>query len=400
MTIKRLAIQYLRNLTQIDLEPAAHLNVIYGDNGSGKTSLLEAISVLSMGRSFRSRKIKSLIQHQQQQLTVFGRLTVASDPSNHAEIPVGVQRDLQGGGAIKVAGKLIASASALTENLPLQLMNGHSFQLLEGAPQERRQFMDWLVFHVEHEFLPTWKAFQKALKQRNTLLRHDKISPLMLAPWDASLTESAEKLDNMRSRVFDRFYACFQQLVEDFIAIDGLTLNYYRGWERTSGYASVLEQGMERDIHLGYTRVGPHRADIRIAILGQPAAEILSRGQQKLLVSAMRIAQAVVFQQLTGRRCIYLIDDLPAELDSHYQQVLAGWLDRLSCQVFVTGVDRDTILKAWPESQGERSVAVFHVEHGKVTLCKNSPETKAETTDNEVASINGSEVNCSDDPNG
>lgn len=369
MTIKRLTIQNLRNITHIDLEPAAHLNIIYGDNGSGKTSLLEAISVLSLGRSFRSRKIKSLIQHSQQQLTVFGRLTLQVDPENHAEIPVGVQRDLQGGGVIKVGGRLVASASELTENLPLQLMNGHSFLLLEGAPQERRQFMDWLVFHVEHDFLHIWKDFQKALKQRNTLLRHDKISRAMLAPWEASLAENAEKLDQMRSQVFAQFMQRFESLVQDFIAIDGLSLDYYRGWERGTAYATSLEQGTERDMHLGYTRVGPHRADIRIMIMGQPAAEILSRGQQKLLVSAMRIAQAVVFQELTARRCVYLIDDLPAELDAHYQKVLASWLDRLGCQVFVTGVDRDTILRAWPDPAPARTIAVFHVEHGKITVC-------------------------------
>ncbi|BFM13820.1 DNA replication/repair protein RecF [Maricurvus nonylphenolicus] len=383
MSLKRLSVQNLRNLSYVDLELAEHLNIIYGANGSGKTSLLEAISVLSLGRSFRSRKIKSLIKSEQEQLTVFGRLVVDGEQS--VEMPVGVSRDRQGGGQIKVDGCTVSSASQLTEHLPLQIMNGHSFQLLEGAPQVRRQFMDWLVFHVEPGFLSLWKDVQKLLKQRNSVLRRDKIDPLLLAPWDKELAVKATQLDQMRQQVFDRFLARFKALVEDFIAIDGLMLSYYRGWDREQSYSECLEAGLNRDIDLGYTRVGPHRADIRIGILKQPAAEVLSRGQQKLLVSALRIAQGAVFQEITGRRCVYLIDDLPAELDSHYREVLAGWLDRLQSQVFVTGVERDVLISAWPVQSKERTQSVFHVEHGMVTTCETAPvDTVNKPTEYEV----------------
>lgn len=373
MSLTRLSVQNLRNISSVDLEPAEHLNIIYGANGSGKTSLLEAISVLSLGRSFRSRKIKSLIQQDSDQLTVFGRLAV----DGMMDVPLGVRRNREGAGQIKLNGSSVSSASILSEKLPLQIMNGHSFMLLEGAPQLRRQFMDWLVFHVEPGFLSTWKDVQKLLKQRNSVLRRDKIDPLLLAPWDKDLSAKTELLDQMRSRVFSRFLECFQDLVADFIAIDGLQLSYYRGWDREQDYAQTLALGVERDSGLGYTRVGPHRADIRIGIMGQPAAEILSRGQQKLLVSALRIAQGAVFQSLTGRRCVYLIDDLPAELDVDFRAVLAGWLDKLGCQVFVTGVERDVIAQAWPENNSKRIKKVFHVEHGQVKTCEtdvNQPE--------------------------
>ncbi len=365
MSLTRLSVQNLRNISSVDLEPAEHLNIIYGANGSGKTSLLEAISVLSLGRSFRSRKIKSLIQQDSDQLTVFGRLAV----DGSADVPLGVRRNREGVGQIKLNGSSVSSASILSEQLPLQIMNGHSFMLLEGSPQVRRQFMDWLVFHVEPGFLAIWKDVQKLLKQRNSVLRRDKIDPLLLAPWDKELSAKTTQLDQLRSRVFNRFLECFQDLVADFIAIEGLKLSYYRGWDREQDYAQALSLGIERDSGLGYTRVGPHRADIRISIMGQPAAEILSRGQQKLLVSALRIAQGVVFQSLTGRRCVYLIDDLPAELDVNFRAVLAGWLDKLGCQVFVTGVERDVIAQAWPENNSKRIKKVFHVEQGRVKTC-------------------------------
>ncbi len=367
MSLKRLSVQNLRNLANVDLEPAKHLNIIYGANGSGKTSLLEAISILSLGRSFRSRKIKSLICNGTQALTVFGRID-----ADGIIVPVGVTRDNHGGGQIKLNGNLVSTASTLSEHLPVQVMNGQSFQLLDGPPQTRRQFMDWLVFHVEQNFFPAWKDVQRLLKQRNSILRRGKIDPMLLASWDAELARKAESLDQFRQDVFLLFVEQFYGLVNHFIAIDGLQLNYYRGWDREQTFAEVLRIGFDRDAEAGYTRLGPHRAELRITIMGHPAAEVLSRGQQKLLVSALHIAQGLVFQQITGRSCIYLIDDLQAELDRDYRKMLASWLDKLGCQVFVTGVEREVLLDAWGDTScgdGCREQKVFHVEQGVVNVC-------------------------------
>lgn len=361
MTLTRLFIQNLRNIEGVDITPSAQVNLIFGENGSGKTSLLEAINLLAVGRSFRSHKHKPLIRHLQSSFTVFGR--VKSD--DNSDVPIGVSRNLDGEASFKVNGKLVSSAADLATYLPVQVINSDTFLLLDGSPKVRRQFIDWLVFHVEHAFYPTWKALQRCLKHRNSLLRHDRMDALELAPWDRELVLLTEKIHDFRDASFRQFEKVFDELCTEFIKLEGIRLGYYRGWDKERSYADVLVAGFERDQRIGYTQYGSHRADLRITVNGQDAAEILSRGQQKLLVCALKIAQGYVFAQATGRRSIYLIDDLPAELDEKHRMLIVKWMVAMGTQVFITGVEKDVLVSGWV---GQPSLApkLFHVEQGKV----------------------------------
>jgi len=369
MTLKRLSISHLRNLDSVDIAPVSRVNLFYGQNGSGKTSILEAISVLGLGRSFRSHKHKSLINHQQSAFTVFGRVADES-----GEIPLGINRQSNGESVFKAGGNTVSSAAVLAHYLPLQIINADTFLLLEGSPGVRRQFIDWLVFHVEPGFFPVWKDTQRCLKHRNSLLRHDRIDRFELATWDQELVRLTAAIDQFRERCLNTLMEAFNELISEFLAVEGLALRYQRGWDKASSYEEVLASGFEQDKRMGFTRYGAHRADLRITLNGQNAADILSRGQQKLLVCALKIAQGYVFTRLTGRHCIYLIDDLPAELDAHYRQLLARWLDTMSTQVFVTGVERQTLLDTWRHLP-EEDVKLFHVEQGKVLADPELPVT-------------------------
>ncbi len=364
MTLRRLSVQNLRNLSLVDIELNPQLNVFYGANGSGKTSLLEAISILSLGRSFRSRKFKTLINRDQQAYTVFG---VVQDTTG-SELPVGVQRGRQAPALIKKNGAVCATAAELAETLPVRVMNGHSFSLLEGAPQVRREFLDWLVFHVEPEFYGVWKSYEKCLKQRNSLLRRDKIDPLQLSLWDSELAPLAQRLDHFRSATQARLNPVFSELISGFKGLESVSLKYSRGWDSAIEFTELLQDTRGRDSELGYTRQGPHRADLRISSDKALALDVLSRGQQKIVVSALMIAQGMVFSKVTSRTCVFLIDDLPAELDENFRQTLAGWLSDMNCQVCVTGVDRQTLLDSWKPYNPEKTV--FHVKHGVVTQDK------------------------------
>jgi len=371
MSLRRLTAQHFRNLSSVDIELSPQLNIIYGHNGSGKTSLLEAISTLAQGRSFRSRQFKNIIQREQQCYVLFGQ---AELEEGQGRVPVGIQRDRTGKTQIKLAGKQCTSAAQLSKLLPLRVLNGHSFSLLEGSPQIRRQFMDWLVFHVEHDFFRLWQSCERALKHRNLLLKHDKIDRLQLSSWDKELVAAATELDLLRAKVFKRFSEVFHQLIDQFDDLKGVSIGYQRGWDRESDYQTLLADNVERDAELKYTRSGPHRADLRIRMEKQSAAEVLSRGQQKIVVSAMLIAQGVVFKEQTGKRCTYLIDDLPAELDQRFRQLLARWLLEIDSQVFVTGVEQEALLNAWglerPDQRENIAYQVFHVEHGTVSCQK------------------------------
>lgn len=361
MTLTRLSIQNLRNIEGADLVPSAQVNLIFGENGSGKTSILEAINLLALGRSFRSHKHKPLVRHQQKAFTVFGRVH-ADDGS---DIPMGLSRSLDGEAIFKANGVNVASAADLAVFLPVQVINADTFLLLEGAPKVRRQFIDWLVFHVEPQFFPAWKALQRCLKHRNSLLRRDRIDRFELASWDQELAGLTERIHEYRTHCLAEFETTFSALLTEFLAVEGIKLAYYRGWDKDRAYGELLVDNIERDQRLGYTHLGSHRADLKITVKGQDAAEVLSRGQQKLLVCALKIAQGYVFTRITGRKSIYLVDDLPAELDEKHRNLMVKWLETMDTQIFITGVEREILAAHWRD-RIDVLPKMFHVEHGRV----------------------------------
>ncbi|MGD8176118.1 DNA replication/repair protein RecF [Marinimicrobium sp. ARAG 43.8] len=360
MTLSRLDIQSLRNLERVKLSPSPRTNLIYGENGSGKTSVLEAVHTLALGRSFRSHKHKPLIQWEKDQFVVFAEIEMAD-----RSVPVGLRRARNGEVALKVDGRPVSSLAELASVMPLQIIDAHTFMLLEGSPKVRRQFMDWLVFHVEHSFFPAWKGVQRCLKQRNSLLRRDRIDFDELRLWDRELCQLSQRIHENRTTCVELFEPVFLALLDDFIKLPDVTLSYQRGWDKNKPYDQVLADNFERDRQIGYTQSGSHRADLRIQVQGQPAADVLSRGQQKLVVCALKIAQGVVFNRQTQGRCIYLVDDLPAELDISHRAKLVEWLDTLETQVFITGVEMQPLLADWKDRPAAVT-KVFHVEQGRV----------------------------------
>ncbi|MES2825028.1 MAG: DNA replication/repair protein RecF [Pseudomonadota bacterium] len=367
MTLKRLLIQNLRNLNSVDINPSDRVNLIYGENGSGKTSILEAINVLALGRSFRNHKHKPLIKNDQVSFTVFGKI-LADDGT---EIPIGINRQRDGTAIFKVNGNQVSSVADLASQLPVQVINSDTFLLLEGAPKVRRQFIDWLVFHVEPTFFQFWKDCQRCLKHRNSLLRRDRMTrpgsaeSVELISWNQELAMHTEQIHLLRLKCMERFKVAFYNLLKEFVSVDGITVDYFCGWDNKKLYSLVLQESLERDQQQGYTHLGSHRADLHITINKQGAAEILSRGQQKLLVCALKIAQGYVFTQMTGRKSIYLVDDLPSELDEKHRHRLADWLEAMSTQVFITGVEEESLSSIW-RNKPDVAMKLFHVEQGKI----------------------------------
>lgn len=353
MPLDRLTFQGLRNLQPVDFTPAPRINLLMGANGSGKTSLLEGIHVLGLGRSFRTRQLHHAIAHDDETMVLHGRL--AGDP------PIGIglrRRRASSELELRVAGERLERLSRLASLLPLQLINPDAFRLLEGPPTGRREFMDWGVFHVKHEFLEAWRRFRRALKHRNALIRHGRMDPASLGAWEHELVHWGEQLDALRRAWLAAFLPVFEETLAGLIALPTLELRYARGWDRKRPLAEVLCQGRETDRQMGFTQQGPQRAELGIRLGKRPAVEVLSRGQQKLVVSALKLAQGRLLEQATGRACLYLIDDLPAELDRDHRRVFCEWLERMACQVFITSVDPEALAGLW---QPDTPMAMFHV---------------------------------------
>ncbi|MBU2986683.1 DNA replication/repair protein RecF [Saccharophagus degradans] len=362
--LSNLKVQQFRNLGLVDITPSPTLNLVYGENGSGKTSLLEAISVLAHCRSFRTHKYRRLIQDTTTAFTVFA--TVEGSDA----FKVGVQREWSGKSTARLDGLSAKSSAQLATNLPVQIIDAHTFALLEGGSKARRKFYDWLVFHVKHDFKTAWANYVKCVKQRNSLLRHDKIAYSDLRPWDEQITGLAATIDECRVECITPLIQAFKALMGECKFADNvdLTLAYQPGWkEGELSFPQQLEQAFARDRKLGYTTLGPHKSDLKITANGSPAVEVLSRGQQKAVINALHIAEAQVYKTQIGRTPVFLLDDMPSELDANHIAILSGWLSNLGAQIFVTGVDANKLAAVWPLQKNE-VIKMFHVKQGEVTV--------------------------------
>jgi len=356
MPIRQLKVSGVRNLQPLDLSLHSGVNFIYGPNGSGKTSILESIVLVAAGKSFRTSQLKHVLTQDADRIEI--EMNVEDESLGECHLD---SLRLKGGDhLLKLNGSVLTSQAEASHWLPVQVIDPTTFRLLSGSPEERRQFIDWGVFHVEHSFMEQWKTFRKQLKQRNSVLKQKEDE--WLAVWTKGFIESALVIDQYRRDYLKRFKPEFERILAALDPDTKVQLAYYPGWDKDSELADVLERQQERDMVLGYTQAGPHRAELRIKVDKQPAAEILSRGQQKTVVAALKIAQGAMFQQESGRRTIYLVDDLASELDEKHRFALCKLLEDLKCQVFITSIDKEKLTDIWkPED-----ACLFHVEHGCV----------------------------------
>jgi DNA replication and repair protein RecF len=366
-----------------DLE---EFNFIHGLNGSCKTSILESIHTLALTRSFRSRKMQTVIAFDQDALTVRGEFSVEANnkllAGSEALQSIGVRRSRHDVVLVKVNGEKLASVGELAGVLPVQVINPASFELLEGSPGVRRQFLDWGVFHVKHSgFYELWPRYRKALQQRNSLLRRGNIEASVLAPWDAELAATALLITAARQRHFEElarvFDGVYRQLLENCATtpdhsegdkpwsdVPGLSLEFNGGWKDFNqlDFAESLRVELAQDIKSGFTRHGPHRADIDLRCGKLRAGEVLSRGQIKTIVCALKLAQSKVLLS-QGIPTVFLIDDLAAELDEGRCRAVFSALVDLDVQVFATAVKASDLHDDWCNG---RSLKRFHVKHGRV----------------------------------
>lgn len=367
------SVDCFRNLKAIDFHPAPGFNLIYGKNGSGKTSLLESIHYLSVGRSFRTHKISPLLQLDKQSFLIVAAIA-------GSEGRIGLSKNRQGALDLRVFSETQKNFQRVAELLPLQLINSDSLSLLEGGAKLRRRFLDWMMFHVEHSFISRWRNYRQAVSQRNACLkslsRQSGRSGLreedkkLLQVWEAEIAELGETIDSDRRRLFDSLMPYFREILSDFLPSHEFEIEFRSGWDKAQSLLETLQSNRDRELQYGMTLYGPHRADFQIKIDGLSASEILSRGQIKLLVCALKLAAGQLIDRLSFEenevvnRCIYLVDDLASELDRPNRAKVIDKLKTSGSQCFFTAIDAEDLPEVAEISK--KSSGQFHVEHGKM----------------------------------
>ncbi|HEX5764841.1 MAG TPA: DNA replication/repair protein RecF [Woeseiaceae bacterium] len=337
------------SLVEFELDPKGNLFV--GPNGSGKTSLLEAAFFLSRGRSFRSRRRESLIAQGSDEFLVSGR---ADTDAGSVALGVRAGRTQT---EWRIGGSPAPGVADLAELFPAQIIDPEVHKLLEEGPGRRRRFLDWGVFHVDHAFLSNWRRYHKALRQRNAALKVDAADQA-LAVWERELTVTGEALTAQREGYLARLAAPLARIGESLLQ-DPITLTHHRGWDSSQSLGEALAEHRTRDRRYRATQIGPHRSDITVLIGDRPAKDRVSRGQQKLVASALMLAQLDIQEAERPGRSALLLDDPAAELDGENLTRLMSLVRRVPAQLWVTSLK--------PEIEGLVDAGrVFHVKQGQV----------------------------------
>lgn len=354
MSLTRLEILSFRNIELAELNLHSGVNGFFGDNGSGKSSLLESIYMLSTFRSFRTHHLSSLINDQAPYMLVRGKLADGGS--------LAVQRDRKGLRQIRIDGQAVNISSRLAETLPVLVFDPDTINLVLGQPSHRRRFLNWGVFHVKHQFSQLWREANRCLQQRNVLLKKGVVTDT-LQQWTESLVERSESLDRLRQEYSTQLKSRFLETARSLCNIDNLDLEYYKGWSNALDLRRSYEKDLALELTRGFTQKGFHRVDIRVTVNGKEISEVCSRGEAKMLSWALALSQVELLPIAAREKLVLLVDDIASEIDPTHRKQVTGLLCRGDHQILATSTDKQTLIDGWGEELGQ----MFHVKQGIIS---------------------------------
>ncbi len=381
MELVHLRVRDFRNLASVDIAPGPRFNVISGHNGQGKTNLVEAVYVLGSVKTFRTQKNRELIRWDADRAVLEG-LAHRGDDERLARIEVCGDRK-----EVYLGDLSVQRLADFFGTLNVVVFTPDDLSLVKGSPSERRRFLDRAIFNLRATYAGDAVGYDKILKQRNAMLKGERVDAVLLDVYDEQLALSGGRVASARHRFVEQFSARFAAAFGEIFGGLSATVTYESPWwdrsalpetpesapragrilDRDDALVSSAQDALraalarrrQEDMRRGQTSTGPHRDDLRVELESRSARTFASQGQQRALVLAMKIAEVEFFESERGFRPILLLDDVSSELDRARNRFLFDYLRAHDGQVFITTTHRDHILL-------EEDVVAYEVEAGNV----------------------------------
>lgn len=347
--LEKLKLTQYRCFETLDIDFSKEISWFYGENGAGKSTVLESLSLLSRGRPLRKATNKAIIREGEKSALV---LATISEQKERNSLGIELQANSI---RVRYRGRNLSrtEAASLTPTVCLE-QKDYSFS--DQEPSYRRSMIDWCLFHVEQKgFYEAWKTYGKALNSRNAALRNRRPDSEVKA-WDSALLSSGSLIENYREKAIKGLERELTLLTKSLIPNYLVRTEFKNGCKGNANIASMLDH-LESDRKNGYTQFGPHRVDWQLTVGGKPAKQWLSSGQKKLLSLLATAAQIQLVKSKRDFEPLILIDDLTAELDSKSLNIALESLKSTGSQIICSSIEREKALR--------NEVKLFHVKQGR-----------------------------------
>jgi DNA replication and repair protein RecF len=339
--ISDLRLQQFRSYTDVSFEFGDGVNIIVGPNGSGKTNLLEAILVVALGSSYRVNDV-DLLQFDTDWLRLDAHL--GPDDAVRTVKLATVPRQAK---TYELDDKKYVRLT-LQHMLPVVLFEPNHLQLLHGAPDVRRNYLDDILEQTQPGFASFRRNYRRILAQRNSLLKRPKQPSVQeLFPWNLRLGELGATIARARAELCNQLAQELTNIYTQISQANTVVTIVYQPKFPLENYESQLlsklESHLHEDIVRGFTAYGPHREDFVVTFDGRPADEYASRGETRTALLALKIIELQLIEAVRGQTPLLLLDDVFSELDGARRRALTGFLQRY--QTFLTTTDADVVVK-------------------------------------------------------
>ncbi len=362
MYVKNLELKNFRNYESLNINFDPRINLITGRNAQGKTNLIEAVCLISMGRSFRAGRDSEMIRFGENEALVHAEVV-----KSYMDTRVDICINRKSRKSIKKDGKQLHKTSELLNNVFIVAFTPEDLRIVKDEPEKRRRFLDKELAQIKPAYYLSLGRYKKVLQQRNSCLKGDSFSPAMLSLWDEQLVQYGAELMRMRKEFIDQL-SIFSGKIHGSITNgqEELKIEYEANVpyeedvvRQKESLRSALQHSLETDRKMRTTTKGPHKDDLRFLVNGINARKYGSQGQQRTCALSLKLAELDFIKQETGESAILLLDDVMSELDQSRRAFLIDSLEENQIFITMTEADDDLI-------QAYGNPTVFTVHGGRV----------------------------------